>query len=83
VDDASLITFVSDFGNKLFYMENVSIDDVQSNGDFIKIFGNLSIVNILNSTFNNVISYGSLIINNSLKVSKIFMFTVNLLKFNK
>jgi len=48
-------------------MENVTIDDTQSNGDLIKIFGNLSIVNILNSTFNKVTSYGSLIISNSLK----------------
>ena len=69
--DASLIKFTSsDYGNTL-NLNNISIENCNSNGDFIVIDGNNSNINISNIKINDIISYGSLLNNKSTKVNSI------------
>jgi len=72
-DDSSLLDFhSSDYGN-IFTMNNVTISNCRSNGDFIKIGGNLSYVNLNNLKIDSVTSYGPVISNKSFNVSKLLL----------
>jgi len=70
-DDSSLIRFTSsEYGNTL-NLTHVTIEKCNSNGDFIVIDGNNSIINISNIIINEIYSYGSLLNNKSTKVSSL------------
>ncbi|ORX46842.1 hypothetical protein BCR36DRAFT_356203 [Piromyces finnis] len=67
IDHASFIVFDSGEIEKSILINNVSINNSHSNGPFIKINGESTQINILNSSINHVSSYDSIIKNNSKK----------------
>ncbi|ORX79036.1 hypothetical protein BCR32DRAFT_246689 [Anaeromyces robustus] len=69
-EHSSLLTFTSsDYGNAL-KMNNVTIENSKSNGNLILIKGNMSNIELSNLNINKIYSYGSVINNLSLNVSK-------------
>ncbi|OUM60765.1 hypothetical protein PIROE2DRAFT_13403 [Piromyces sp. E2] len=66
-DDSSLITFISSPYNNYLDFQNVIIRDSHTNGDLIKINGDMSIINFFNVTVYNVLSYGTIINDKSLE----------------
>jgi len=80
-DDSSLITFNSYENINTIRLENSKIDNCKSNGDLIKISGKLSIIEFINVNINNIISYGSILYNNALNVSKKYIYIYQI-KYN-
>ncbi|ORX79748.1 hypothetical protein BCR32DRAFT_269275 [Anaeromyces robustus] len=67
ISDASFIYFDSGEVMQILNLNNVNIINGKSNGPFIRISGDSNIINIKNSNFNKINSYGSIIKNYSKK----------------
>ncbi|ORX56018.1 hypothetical protein BCR36DRAFT_346535 [Piromyces finnis] len=74
--DASCFYFNSGEDEKNLNFKNIYIKDGRSNGPFFKIQGYNNLVNIKNTIFSNITSYGS-IINNTSKKSKVVIDDLN------
>jgi len=75
IEESSLVVFHSSIYENTMEMKNVTISDCISNGDFIIIKGDTSILNISDSEINFVSCYGRLLNIGSMNVGDIFINT--------
>ena len=60
INDSSIIYFDSGDENKTLIFDNINITNCESNGNIIKILGNINTIEIKDSEISNNDSYGSI-----------------------
>ena len=77
-ENSSLLEFTSVTSGTEFKFDDVIIRNCKSNGNLINIKGDLTTLKFSHLTINDVVSYGPLINNESIKVNYIFYITIKI-----